>query len=69
MCSRLAVLNCDWEHVKAVDLLGILQSFKPSRGVIQRVTVYVSDFGKERMAEEERLGPAFLRDGTCTCLT
>lgn len=57
-------MNCDWEHVKAVDLLGVLQSFLPSgRGSIRSVTVYPSDFGLERMAEEERLGPSFLREG------
>ena len=30
--SRLAVVNCDWEQVRAVDLLAVLRSFVPSGG-------------------------------------
>lgn len=55
-------MNCDWDHLKAVDILGVLLSFKPQNGKVHRVTVYLSDFGKEKIAEEARLGPGFLRD-------
>lgn len=34
--------------------LQILQSFLPPSGRIKRVTVYLSDFGKERLQEEAR---------------
>ena len=61
--KRLAIMNCDWKHLKAVDLLGVLLSFKPGQGVVKRVTVYYSDFGLEKMAEDAKLGPSFLRDG------
>ncbi|KAL3892704.1 MAG: hypothetical protein SGPRY_014869, partial [Prymnesium sp.] len=55
---RLAVCECDWDSVKAVDLLAVLRSFVPSGGSIRRVAVYPSDFGEERMKEESWRGPA-----------
>lgn len=61
---RLAIMNVDWDHLKAVDLLGVLISFKPAAGRVMRVTVYCSDYGLQKMAEEARLGPGFLRGGT-----
>jgi hypothetical protein len=54
---RLAILHCDWDHIKAEDLVVVLQSFCPSGGSVQRVTVYPSDFGLERMEEEAKFGP------------
>jgi hypothetical protein len=53
----LAVCNLDWSHVRAVDVFALLVSFSPP-GAVKRVQVFVSDFGKERLAEEERLGPS-----------
>jgi hypothetical protein len=47
--ARIAVKNCDWTRMRAVDLLAIFQSFTPPGGIIKSVTVYVSDFGKEQM--------------------
>lgn len=55
--KRLAVLNMDWTNVRAVDLLAVLRSFAPASGVVERVTVYPSEYGLQKMAEEERLGP------------
>jgi hypothetical protein len=60
--TRLAIMNVDWDHLKAVDLLGVLLSFKPASGKVARVTVYRSDYGIEKMAEEAKLGPGFLRE-------
>eukprot|EP01039_Chlorochromonas_danica_P004756 gene4756-5213_t len=54
---RLAVLNCDWEHLKATDIMMVLQSFCPVGRTVKEVTVYPSDFGLERMAVEEKFGP------------
>lgn len=60
---RIAVMNCDWEHLKvghssfmmlklkAVDILVLLQSFLPPEGFIKSVTVYPSDFGLQKMKE------------------
>jgi hypothetical protein len=55
--KRLAVVNLDWDHVKSVDLMALFSSFLPSTGRIQKVTVYPSEFGKERMGREEMEGP------------
>eukprot|EP01116_Phalansterium_solitarium_P019036 TRINITY_DN5207_c0_g1_i1.p1 TRINITY_DN5207_c0_g1~~TRINITY_DN5207_c0_g1_i1.p1 ORF type:complete len:854 (-),score=402.61 TRINITY_DN5207_c0_g1_i1:116-2677(-) len=54
---RIAVLNCDWDHFRAVDLLAICSSFVPSGGAIRSAAIYLSDFGAERIKEEELQGP------------
>ncbi|KAM5546862.1 pre-rRNA-processing protein esf1 [Rosa sericea] len=59
---RLAVVNLDWRYVKAVDLFVVLRSFLPKGGEIKSVAVYPSDFGIERMKEEEIHGPVGLFD-------
>lgn len=51
------MVNLDWDKVKAVDILKVLNGFKPSGSIIKSVTVYPSEFGKERMAKEEVEGP------------
>ena len=54
---RIAIVDLDWDHVKAVDILAVLRSFAPKGGLVSKVTVYPSDYGLERMAEEATLGP------------
>jgi len=54
---RLALMHCDWDNIKAEDLLVVLQSFCPSGGSVKSVSVYPSDFGIERMAQEQKFGP------------
>ncbi|KAI0669809.1 hypothetical protein C8Q78DRAFT_976734 [Trametes maxima] len=76
---RLAVVNLDWDHVRAIHLYKIMSSLvSPSgsavasgsdkkaskssskgvvRGKVLSVRVYPSEFGKERMAREEKEGP------------
>jgi hypothetical protein len=54
---RLACVNLDWDHVKAVDLLKLFDGFKPSNGSIKRVTILPSEFGKEAMLKESFQGP------------
>jgi hypothetical protein len=54
---RLAVVNMDWERVKAMDLLLLLRSFAPSNGQVLSVKIYVSEFGKQRMEHERHYGP------------
>ncbi|GAQ86660.1 hypothetical protein KFL_003030030 [Klebsormidium nitens] len=60
---RLAIVNLDWEYIRAVDILVMLKSFLPESGSIESVTVYPSDFGLERMKEEEVKGPQPLWGG------
>ncbi|KAJ7706237.1 hypothetical protein B0H17DRAFT_1192743 [Mycena rosella] len=81
--NRLAVVNLDWDHVRAAHLFKICASLVspvassmtpalpktdsvrapkggPShvvRGKVQSVRIYPSDFGKERLAREEKEGP------------
>ena len=54
---RIAVVDQEWQHLRAVDLLVVLRSFAPKSGVVRRVTVYPSDFGLERMKVEAVHGP------------
>lgn len=55
--SRLACVDLDWDHVRAVDIMVALRSFVPKGGAIKRVAVYPSDYGLERMAKEAMQGP------------
>lgn len=55
---RLALCNMEWDRISASDIFVVLSSFKPSpAAAIRSVTVYISDFGKERLKEEEQSGP------------
>lgn len=55
--SRLAVVNLDWDNIRAADLMAVFSSFVPSTGRISNVSIYPSEFGKERMDREEMEGP------------
>ena len=55
--SRLAVVNLDWDNIRAVDLMAVFSSFVPTSGRILNVSIYPSEFGKERMEREEMEGP------------
>ncbi|KIM63867.1 hypothetical protein SCLCIDRAFT_1213649 [Scleroderma citrinum Foug A] len=67
---RLAVVNMDWDHIRAIHLFKIFSSLVSStasvnsqsttkvvRGNILSVRVYPSEFGKQRMEREEQHGP------------
>ncbi|KAJ5138994.1 uncharacterized protein N7515_003842 [Penicillium bovifimosum] len=55
--TRIAVVNLDWENIRAEDLMAVFSSFLPTGGRVLNVTVYPSEFGKERMEREEIEGP------------
>ena len=55
--SRLAVVNLDWDNIRAADLMAVFSSFVPSSGRILSISIYPSEFGKERMDREEMEGP------------
>lgn len=74
---RIAVVNLDWDHIRAIHLYKVFSSLvSPSgapvasgskdngksksttvHGKVLSVRVYPSEFGKERMAREEKEGP------------
>ncbi|KAL9104063.1 MAG: hypothetical protein Q9163_000960 [Psora crenata] len=55
--SRLAVVNLDWDNIRAADLMAVFSSFIPTGGRILNITIYPSEFGRERMEREEMEGP------------
>ncbi|KAL8997192.1 MAG: hypothetical protein Q9169_003458 [Polycauliona sp. 2 TL-2023] len=55
--SRIAVVNLDWDNIRAADLMAVFSSFVPVAGAIQKVSIYPSDFGRERIQKEEMEGP------------
>ncbi|KAJ1700832.1 hypothetical protein LUZ63_000611 [Rhynchospora breviuscula] len=59
---RLAVVNLDWDHIKAVDLYVVMNSCLPKGGRILSVSVYPSEFGLKCMDIEATHGPSALLD-------
>lgn len=55
--KRMAILNLDWDQIKCSDLMVLLMGFKPTCGTIHSVSLYKSEFGKERLAREAFEGP------------
>ncbi|MCJ1465929.1 pre-rRNA-processing protein esf1 [Pseudocyphellaria aurata] len=55
--ARLAVVNLDWDNIRATDLMAVFSSFTPANGRILKVSIYPSAFGRERMEREEMEGP------------
>ena len=56
--NRIAIVNLDWDHVKATDLFALFSSFASGDGGrVEKVSIYPSEFGKERMQQEEVEGP------------
>ena len=51
----------DWDRVGADDLFLALSSFCPPGGRLLKVSIYPSEFGKSRMAEEDQYGPKELQ--------
>ncbi|KAK7930427.1 hypothetical protein WMY93_006822 [Mugilogobius chulae] len=58
---RLAVCNMDWDRIKAKDLLALFQSFCPKGGAVLSVKIFLSEFGKERLQQEQNQAPLELR--------
>ncbi|XP_031562221.1 ESF1 homolog [Actinia tenebrosa] len=57
--SRLAVCNLDWDKITATDLFVLFSSIK---GVVKSVKIYPSEYGLERLKNEECYGPEELRE-------
>jgi hypothetical protein len=54
---RLAVVNMDWDNIRAKDLFKVFEAFKPKQGSVTSVKIYLSDFGRERQESENADGP------------
>lgn len=55
--KRIAAVNLDWDHIRAADIMAVAASFAPTAGRVESVTIYPSEFGRERMEREELEGP------------
>jgi len=55
--TRLAAVNMDWDNMRAIDIMGVANSFVPPGGRILNVVIYPSEFGMERLQREEIEGP------------
>lgn len=55
--NRVAVVNLDWDNIRAEDLMAVFSSFLPTGGRVLKVSVFPSEFGRERMEREEVEGP------------
>jgi hypothetical protein len=44
-------------NISSKDLMILFNSFKPTAGFLKSVKVYQSNFGKEKMQQEETFGP------------
>merc|ERR1712226_7026 len=61
--SVLAMCNFDANEISAEDIYMLLQSFLPLNGSVKCVKVFISDYGKEKLAEEATEGPKALKVG------
>ena len=49
---RLAVVDVDWARIRAVDVYAVLSSFAANLGVVEDVTLYLSQYGDQSIEQE-----------------
>lgn len=54
---RIAIVNCDWDHVRAMDIFAIMTYAIPIGGRLIKVSQYLSNFGREQLERERTHGP------------
>lgn len=55
---RIAVKQLDWDSISAKDILSLFRSFcQGSISKVEKVVIYPSKFGKERMERDTLYGP------------
>merc|ERR1712106_15738 len=55
--KRMAMTNMDWDRLNAKDIFVLAASYLPTGGRLERVTVFTSNFGSERIELEKTDGP------------
>ncbi|TIB93001.1 hypothetical protein E3Q19_01585 [Wallemia mellicola] len=61
--TRLAVTSLDWDHLSATDIYVALDSVMQTTDLkksLKNVKVYMSQFGRKRLEQEEQSGPALV---------
>lgn len=54
---RFAAVNLDWDHLSATSLFATFASFLPPNTNLTSVQIFKSEYGKEKLAQEELHGP------------
>lgn len=54
---RFAAVNLDWDHLNSTDLFATFSSFLPKDGYIKRVQIFKSEYGKQKLEQEDLHGP------------
>ena len=54
---RIALVNMDWDQMRATDIYVVLHGFKPLTGAIRSIKILPSEFGRERLRQESLQGP------------
>ena len=47
---------------RAVDIFMLFNSFKSATGTVKKVSIYLSDFGKKRMKNDNEEGPKEMQE-------
>ncbi|KAM3138347.1 hypothetical protein pb186bvf_009623 [Paramecium bursaria] len=60
--ARIALQNYEWYEIKLKDLMVLFTSFCPPGKSIKQISLYVSEFGKQKLEEESNQGPQIFKE-------